>query len=174
MLAVPAHEGLRSARLGGTSSLGYRRAPGACRLVGNGWFGHVAIAGRRPRSGASHRRESLSRPCASQQGWQRSVVWVSSEQPRRVDVAQLRQASSPVLRHVQWKHCRASRLPSSQPRRGTAPGTSRPRALSAASFGALSSGLKAHFRKTLAGSQSPSLGCITTQKVQAGRTQGVE
>jgi len=59
---------------------------------------------------------SLSRPCASQQGWRRSVVWVSSEQPKRAAVAQLRQASLPVLRHVQWKHCRAARLPSSQPR----------------------------------------------------------
>ena len=51
----------------------------------------------------------------SQQGWRRSVVWVSSEQPKRAAVAQLRQASLPVLRHVQWKHCRAARLPSSQP-----------------------------------------------------------
>ena len=51
MLAVPAHKGLRSARLGGTSSLGYRRAPGACRSVVNGWFGHAAIVGRPPRSG---------------------------------------------------------------------------------------------------------------------------
>ena len=93
MLAVPAHEGLRSARLGGTSSLGYRRAPGACRPVVNGWFGQVAIAGRGPRSGASHRSASLSRPCALQQGWRRSVVWVSSEQPKRAPVAQLRQAS---------------------------------------------------------------------------------
>ena len=116
LLAVPANEGMRSARLGGTGSLGHRRAPGACRPVGNGWFGYVAIAGRRPRSGASHLRASLSRPCASQQGWRRSVVWVSSEQPKRAAVAQLRQASLPVLRHVQWKHCRAARLPSSQPR----------------------------------------------------------
>ena len=116
LLAVPAHEGMRSARLGGTGSLGHRRAPGACRPVENGWVGHVAIAGRRPRSGASRRRASLSRPCASQQGWRRSVVWVSSEQPKRAAVAQLRQASLPVLRHVQWKHCRAARLPSSQPR----------------------------------------------------------
>ena len=116
MLAVPAHEGLRSARLGGTSSLGYRRAPGACRPVVNGWFGQVAIAGRGPRSGASRRSASLSRPCALQQGWRRSVVWVSSEQPKRAAVAQLRQASLPVLRHVHWKHCRAARLPSSQPR----------------------------------------------------------
>ena len=54
---------------------------------------------------------SLSRPCASQQGWRRSVVWVSSEQPKRAAVAQLRQASLPVLRHVQWKHLRAARPP---------------------------------------------------------------
>ena len=87
---------MRSARLGGTGSLGHRRAPGACRPVGNGWVGHIAIAGRRPRSGASRRRASLSRPCASQQGWRRSVVWVSSQRKlaeHRAAVPQLRQAS---------------------------------------------------------------------------------
>ena len=109
MLAVPAHEGLRSARLGGTSSLGYRRAPGACRPVVNGWFGQVAIAGRGPRSGASHRSASLSRPCALQQGWRRSVVWVSSEQPKRAAVAQLRQVSL-----VCASACAVEALPSSQ------------------------------------------------------------
>ena len=76
---------------------------------------HLELAGRLG-SGASHPRASLSRPCASLQGWRRSVAWVSSEQPKRAAVAQLRQASLPVLRHVQWKHCRAARLPSSQPR----------------------------------------------------------
>ena len=96
LLAVPANEGLRSARIGGTDSLGHRRAPGACRPVENGWVGHVAIAGRRPRSGASRRRASLSRPCASQQGWPRSVVWVSSQRKLaeyRAAVPQLRQGS---------------------------------------------------------------------------------
>ena len=87
---------MRSARLGGTGSLGHRRAPGACRPVGNGWVGHIAIAGRRPRSGASRRRASLSRPCTSQQGWPRSVVWVSSQRKlaeHRAAVPQLRQGS---------------------------------------------------------------------------------
>ena len=96
LLAVPANEGMRSARLGGTGSLGHRRAPGACRPVGNGWVGHIAIAGHRPRSGASRRRASLSRPCTSQQGWPRSVVWVSSQRKlaeHRAAVPQLRQGS---------------------------------------------------------------------------------
>ena len=79
LLAVPANEGMRSARLGGTGSLGHRRAPGACRPVGNGWVGHIAIAGRRPRSGASRRRASLSRPCASQQGWRRGLGLFAAE-----------------------------------------------------------------------------------------------
>ena len=109
LLAVPANEGMRSARLGGTGSLGHRRAPGACRPVGNGWVGHIAIAVRRPRSGASRRRASLSRPCASQQGWPRSVVWVSSEQPKRAAVAQLRQVSL-----VCASACAVEALPSSQ------------------------------------------------------------
>ena len=109
LLAVPANEGMRSARLGGTGSLGHRRAPGACRPVGNGWVGHIAIAGHRPRSGASRRRASLSRPCASQQGWRRSVVWVSSEQPKRAAVAQLRQVSL-----VCASACAVEALPSSQ------------------------------------------------------------
>ena len=96
LLAVPANEGMRSARLGGTGSLGHQRAPGACRPVGNGWVGHIAIAGRRPRSGASRRREFPSRPCASQQGWRRGVVWVSSQQTpaeHSAAVPQLRQGS---------------------------------------------------------------------------------
>ena len=112
MLAVPAHEGLRSARLGGTSSLGYQRAPGACGPVVNGWVGHVAIAGRRPRSGASRRRASLSRPCASQQGWPRSVVWVSSQRKLaeyRAAVPQLRQGSL-----AGGSACAVEALPSSQ------------------------------------------------------------
>ena len=83
----------------GMIGLGILRSPDALHSLGLRTEGH-----------------SLSRPCASQQGWRRSVVWVSSEQPKRAAVAQLRQASLPVLRHVQWKHCRAARLPSSQPR----------------------------------------------------------
>ena len=136
MLAVPAHKGLRSARLGGTSSLGYRRAPGACRPVVNGWFGHAANAGRPPRSGASHRRASLSRPCASQQGWRRSVVWVSSEQPKRAAVAQLRQVSL-----VCASACGVEALPSSQTteqpasRAAAVQDEQLPRAVSATGFG---------------------------------------
>ena len=136
MLAVPAHEGLRSARLGGTSSLGYRRAPGACRPVVNGWFGQVAIDGRGPRSGASHRSASLSRPCALQQGWRRSVVWVSSEQPKRAAVAQLRQVSL-----VCASACAVEALPSSQTaeqpasRAAAVQDEQLPRAVSATGFG---------------------------------------
>ena len=78
---------------------------------------------------------SLSRPCASQQGWRRSVVWVSSEQPKRAAVAQLRQASLPVLRHVQWKHCRAARLRAANLVRGSVQDEQLPRAVSATVFG---------------------------------------
>ena len=95
--AIGAHLEL-AGRLG-MIDLGILRSPDALHSLGLRTEGH-----------------SLSRPCASQQGWRRSVVWVSSEQPKRAAVAQLRQASLPVLRHVQWKHCRAARLPSSQPR----------------------------------------------------------
>ena len=128
LLAVPANEGMRSARLGGTGSLGHRRAPGACRPVGNGWVGHIAIAGHRPRSGASRRRASLSRPCASQQGWPRSVVWVSSQRKlagHRAAVPQLRQASL-----AGGSACAVEALPSSQTasHSGTRAGTSRPAA----------------------------------------------
>ena len=128
LLAVPANEGMRSARLGGTGSLGHRRAPGACRPVENGWVGHVAIAGRRPRSGASRRRASLSRPCTSQQGWPRSVVWVSSQRKLaeyRAAVPQLRQASL-----AGGSACAVEALPSSQTasHSGTRAGTSRPAA----------------------------------------------
>ena len=126
LLAVPANEGMRSARLGGTGSLGHRRAPGACRPVGNGWVGHIAIAGRRPRSGASRRRASLSRPCTSQQGWPRSVVWVSSQRKlaeHRAAVPQLRQASL-----AGGSACAVEALPSSQTasHSGTRAGTSSP------------------------------------------------
>ena len=95
--AIGAHLEL-AGRLG-MIGLGILRSPDALHSLGLRTEGH-----------------SLSRPCASQQGWRRSVVWVSSEQPKRAAVAQLRQASLPVLRHVHWKHCRAARLPSSQPR----------------------------------------------------------
>ena len=67
---------------------------GRLGMVGLGMI--VAIAGRRPRSGASRRRASLSRPCTSQQGWPRSVVWVSSQRKlaeHRAAVPQLRQGS---------------------------------------------------------------------------------
>ena len=123
LLAVPANEGMRSARLGGTDSLGHRRAPGACRPVGNGWVGHIAIAGRRPRSGASRRRASLSRPCASQQGWPRSVVWVSSQRKlaeHRGAVPQLRQVSL-----AGGSACAVEALPSSQTALHAAPAQGR-------------------------------------------------
>ena len=103
----------------GMIGLGILRSPDALHSLGLRTEGH-----------------SLSRPCASQQGWRRSVVWVSSEQPKRAAVAQLRQASLPVLRHVQWKHCRAARLPSSQPReRQPSRDEQIPRAVSARGFG---------------------------------------
>ena len=95
--AIGAHLEL-AGRLG-MIGLGILRSPDALHSLGLRTEGH-----------------SLSRPCASQQEWRRSVVWVSSEQPKRAAVAQLRQASLPVLQHVHWKHCRAARLPSSQPR----------------------------------------------------------
>ena len=60
----------------GMIGLGILRSPDALHSLGLRTEGH-----------------SLSRPCASQQGWRRSVVWVSSEQPKRAPVAQLRQAS---------------------------------------------------------------------------------
>lgn len=116
---------------------------------------------------------SLSRPCASQQGWRRSVVWVSSEQPKRAAVAQLRQASLPVLRHVQWKHCRAARLPSSQPPRGRRPGRAAPARRVGDRFWGQYADEKTDFRKTIAGSSSSSLGHTTMQKAHPGRTQGV-
>ena len=123
LLAVPANEGLRSARLGGTGSLGHRRAPGACRPVENGWVGYVVIAGRRPRCGASRRRASPGRPCASQQGWRRSAVWVSSQRKlaeHRAAVPQLRQASL-----TGGSACAVGALPSSQTASHAAPAQGR-------------------------------------------------
>ena len=116
---------------------------------------------------------SLSRPCTSQQGWRRSVVWVSSEQPKRAAVAQLRQASLPVLRHVQWKHCRAARLPSSQPRARPPSRTSSSRAPCRRQVLGAIGGRKRNFRKTIGDSSSSSLGHTTMQKDYPGRTQGV-
>ena len=117
----------------GMIGLGILRSPDALHSLGLRTEGH-----------------SLSRPCASQQGWRRSVVWVSSEQPKRAAVAQLRQASLPVLRHVQWKHCRAARLPSSQPRaRPPSRPSSLPRAVSATVLGAIRGRKKNIFEKRL-------------------------
>ena len=93
---------------------------------------------------------SLSRPCASQQGWRRSVVWVSSEQPKRAAVAQLRQASLPVLRHVQWKHCRAARLRAANLVRGSVQDEQLPRAVSATVLGK-KSGRKSGFPENACG-----------------------
>ena len=177
LLAVPANEGMRSARLGGTGSLGHQRAPGACRPVGNGWVGHIAIAGHRPRSGASRRRASLSRPCASQQGWPRSVVWVSSQRKLaeyRAAVPQLRQASL-----AGGSACAVEALPSSQTaeqpasRAAAVQDEQPPRAVSATGFGGKSRTKKRDFRKTIAGSLSSSLGYTTMQKAHPLRTQGV-
>ena len=152
LLAVPANEGMRSARLGGTGSLGHRRAPGACRPVENGWVGHVAIAGRRPRSGASRRRASLSRPCASQQGWPRSVVWVSSQRKLaeyRAAVPQLRQGSL-----AGGSACAVEAPPSSQTASHAAPAQGRagPQRVPRPGFGGVNRGQKHVLRKTLAGS----------------------
>ena len=149
LLAVPANEGLRSARLGGTDSLGHRRAPGACRPVGNGWVGHIAIAGHRPRSGASRRRASLSRPCASQQGWRRSVVWVSSEQPKRAAVAQLRRPASLCFgmcsgSTAEQPDCRAASL-----REAAVQDEQLPRAVSVTGFGGNTRTKKRIFEKRL-------------------------
>ena len=79
---------------------------------------------------------SLSRPCASQQGWRRSVVWVSSEQPKRAAVAQLRQVSL-----VCASACAVEALPSSQTaeqpasRAAAVQDEQLPRAVSATGFG---------------------------------------
>ena len=148
LLAVPANEGMRSARLGGTGSLGHRRAPGACRPVENGWVGHVAIAGRRPRSGASRRRASLSRPCASQQGWPRSVVWVSSQRKLaeyRAAVPQLRQGSL-----AGGSACAVEAPPSSQTASHAAPAQGRagPQRVPRPGFG-VNRGQKSELRKML-------------------------
>ena len=107
--AIGAHLEL-AGRLG-MIGLGILRSPDALHSLGLRTEGH-----------------SLSRPCASQQGWRRSVVWVSSEQPKRAAVAQLRQASLPVLRHVHWKHCRAARLRAASLARGSPSRTSSSRA----------------------------------------------
>ena len=149
MLAVPAHEGLLSAKLGGTSSLGYRRAPGACRPVGNGWVGHIAIAGHRPRSGASRRRASLSRPCTSQQGWPRSVVWVSSQRKLaeyRAAVPQLRQGSL-----AGGSACAVEAPPSSQTASHAAPAQGRagPQRVPRPGFGGKIADKKPHSGKRL-------------------------
>ena len=77
--AIGAHLEL-AGRLG-MIGLGILRSPDALHSLGLRTEGH-----------------SLSRPCASQQGWRRSVVWVSSEQPKRAAVAQLRQAMHPELK----------------------------------------------------------------------------
>ena len=147
LLAVPANEGMRSARLGGTGSLGHRRAPGACRPVENGWVGHVAIAGRRPRSGASRRRASLSRPCASQQGWRRGLGLFAAEtrgvQSSRATV----EAGQP-----RWWLGMCSGSTSEQPdrlARGTRARTSRPAARPATRFWGVNRGQKVYSGKRL-------------------------
>ena len=152
--AIGAHLEL-AGRLG-MIGLGILRSPDALHSLGLRTEGH-----------------SLSRPCASQQGWRRSVVWVSSEQPKRAAVAQLRQASLPVLRHVHWKHCRAARLPSSQPRARQPSRTSSSRAPCRRQVLGAISRQKKGFSKTIAGSSSSSLGHTTMQKAHPGRTQGV-
>ena len=86
----------------------------------------------------------------SQQGWRRSVVWVSSEQPKRAAVAQLRQVSL-----VCASACAVEALPSSQTaeqpasREAAVQDEQLPRAVSATGFGGNTRTKKRIFEKRL-------------------------
>ena len=131
--AIGAHLEL-AGRLG-MIGLGILRSPDALHSLGLRTEGH-----------------SLSRPCASQQGWRRSVVWVSSEQPKRAAVAQLRQVSL-----VCASACAVEALPSSQTaeqpasRAAAVQDEQLPRAVSATGFGGNSRTKKRGFPENACG-----------------------
>ena len=140
----------------GMIGLGILRSPDALHSLGLRTEGH-----------------SLSRPCASQQGWRRSVVWVSSEQPKRAAVAQLRRPASLCFgmcsgSTAEQPDCRAASLA-----RGRRPGRAAPARRVGDSFGGNTRTEKEDFRKTIAGSSSSSLCHTTMQKAHPGRAQGV-
>ena len=140
----------------GMIGLGILRSPDALHSLGLRTEGH-----------------SLSRPCASQQGWRRSVVWVSSEQPKRAAVAQLRRPASLCFgmcsgSTAEQPDCRAASLA-----RGRRPGRAAPARRVGDRFWGQKADEKTDFLKTLAGSYRPSLGYITMQKAHPWRTQGV-
>ncbi len=152
--AIGAHLEL-AGRLG-MIGLGILRSPDALHSLGLRTEGH-----------------SLSRPCASQQGWRRSVVWVSSEQPKRAAVAQLRRPASLCFgmcsgSTAEQPDCRAASLA-----RGRRPGRAAPARRVGDRFWGQFADEKTDFRKTIGDSSSSSLGHTTMQKAYPGRTQGV-
>ena len=128
--AIGAHLEL-AGRLG-MIGLGILRSPDALHSLGLRTEGH-----------------SLSRPCASQQGWRRSVVWVSSEQPKRAAVAQLRRPASLCFgmcsgSTAEQPDCRAASL-----REAAVQDEQLPRAVSATGFGGNTRTKKRIFEKRL-------------------------
>ena len=139
----------------GMIGLGILRSPDALHSLGLRTEGH-----------------SLSRPCASQQGWRRSVVWVSSEQPKRAAVAQLRRPASLCFgmcsgSTAEQPDCRAASL-----REAAVQDEQLPRAVSATGFGGNKQTKKGIFENDC-GFVELSLGHTTMQKAHPGRTQGV-
>ena len=108
--------------------LGMLRSPAALHALGLRTEGH-----------------SLSRPChRSKDG---GAAWFGSLQSSRREQPwhSLGRSASSVLRYVQWKHCRAARLPSSQPRARRPSGTSSLRAPCRRQFLGVKRGRKSGF-----------------------------